>query len=351
MPKAIHTAVVTALSGSRFLGRKMRPRTTILAALCLAVSCGNSGEEHRDAPEGRPEAATKREADLCGPAVEGLSLVLKPQKGCYFEYEPLRFSLEITNTTDEERTLPPAVDDAFELAIRPAAASGPRRSGGSRTGGTEERVQPRSVGSGETLALPLPRRSGRWCCESGTFRIAYMYFGPSWKPGQEPALASGQLTVECVRQPLVFPEGTSESVVNLLKGLREAGRSGFLSQIPGWSEVDYNEPMMELAKLGDEAVPALIANLGNHRIQLQLAQLLAAMRAKEAVPSLLEQLWMEDDWHDFIVIAKLSEITGHPDGYRFHRRWYVPAVRREAVSAYRAWWKEEIALAREADFK
>jgi hypothetical protein len=47
----------------------------------------------------------------------------------------------------------------------------------------------------------------------------------------------------------------------------------------------------------------------------------------------------EDCTHDSAIVAKLAEITQHPEGYGFHRRWFNEGVRQSAVETYREWWK------------
>lgn len=109
---------------------------------------------------------------------------------------------------------------------------------------------------------------------------------------------------------------------------------------PGWAYVGYTEPMTRIAKFGDDAVPVLIANIDNKVLKLQILQLLGDLRAKEAVPILLARLEMKDSANDVFIIAKLAEITEHPEGYGFYRRWFDEGVQQRAVVEYRKWWAE-----------
>jgi hypothetical protein len=172
----------------------------------------------------------------------------------------------------------------------------------------------------------------------GSFKLQYRYFGTQSSGGLK--WATPPIAIACVEQPLVIPQGTDDRVKAALRKLKDSPESGCSSDRPGWTRVDYTEPMKELSALGQLAVPALLANLGNYAIEMPVIQLLGDMKVKEAVPLLLDRLWMQDDMHDSLIIAKLAEITGHPEGYGFHRRWFDKVTREAAVKAYRDWWRE-----------
>ena len=134
---------------------------------------------------------------------------------------------------------------------------------------------------------------------------------------------------------------------NTPKDLRQAVIDAYNTPItearadrPGWANVGYTEPMTRIAKFGDDAVPALIANIDNRVLRLQILQLLGDLHAKKAVPVLLDRLEMEDSANDVFIVAKLAEITEHPEGYGFYRRWFDEAVQQRAVATYRKWWAE-----------
>lgn len=139
------------------------------------------------------------------------------------------------------------------------------------------------------------------------------------------------------RLPVVIPEATSVRVAQALRDLRASPSGAFSSQRPGWTSVGENEPMRELRECGDEAVSAILANLGNFWIRMELIQVLGKLKAKQSVGPLLDLLWMEDCFHDMLIVAVLAEITEHKDGYSFHRRWFDPVVRKAAVAAYKDW--------------
>jgi len=176
------------------------------------------------------------------------------------------------------------------------------------------------------------------CLTPGAFKLQYRYFGT--QSGGGPKWATPPIALACVEQPLVIPQGTDDCVKAALRKLKDSPESGYESSRPGWTRVDYTEPMKELFALGQLAVPALLANVNNYAIEMPVIQLLGDMKVKEAVPLLLDRLWMQDDVHDSLIIAKLAEITGHPDGYGFHRRWFDKQVQRDAVKTYRDWWRE-----------
>ena len=142
-----------------------------------------------------------------------------------------------------------------------------------------------------------------------------------------------------VREPFQFrlhvenPSGSRQELPRVLDAGYELHVRG-----PGWSSVEYSEPMTQLLALGKIAVPALLANLTNYAVEVPVIQLLGDLKVTEAVPLLLDRLWMRDDPHDSLIIARLAEITEHPDGYGFHRRWFDERTQQAAVRAYRDWW-------------
>jgi hypothetical protein len=189
---------------------------------------------------------------------------------------------------------------------------------------------------GASRTIDLPRRLEDYCSTPGPHELQYRYFGTHSDGG--PKWTTPPISIECVEQPLVIPEGTDDRVKACLRKLRDSREFGISSCRPGWTAIDYTEPMKQFSALGQLAVPTLLANLNNYAIEMPVIQLLGDMKVKQAVPLLLDRLWMEDDPHDSLIIAKVAEITGHPDGYRFHRCWFDKQVQEAAVKAYRDWW-------------
>jgi hypothetical protein len=109
---------------------------------------------------------------------------------------------------------------------------------------------------------------------------------------------------------------------------------------PGWANAEYTEPMTRIAAFKDQAVLVLIANIDHPAIKLQVIQLLGDLRATQAVPLLLDRLEMDDSANDWFIIAKLAEITNHPKGYGYYRRWFDKKVQDKAVAEYRQWWEQ-----------
>ena len=64
-----------------------------------------------------------------------------------------------------------------------------------------------------------------------------------------------------------------------------------------------------MVKVGTSAIPALLSNLGNYERQAPIFELLGELRAEDAVPKLLDELEMRDCERDWLIIAKLAEIT------------------------------------------
>lgn len=140
-----------------------------------------------------------------------------------------------------------------------------------------------------------------------------------------------------ITRPPYFPTGTPENVRVAILDAYTTPITEFKSRRPGWAYVAYTAPMKELHSIGDDAVPAMIANLRTPELEFQFTQVLGDLQAEAAVPVLLDRLHMEDDFHDHLAIAKLADITEIPDGYRFYRTWFRKDVQEEAVTAYRAW--------------
>ena len=137
---------------------------------------------------------------------------------------------------------------------------------------------------------------------------------------------------------LYFPPGTPTELRRAVIDAYETPITEGKASRPGWAYIGYTEPMSRIAEFGDDAIPVLLANIDNSKLRLQILQLLGDLRAKEAVPILLDRLEMKDSANDVFIIAKLAEITDHPSGYSFYRRWFDEDVRREALAEYRKWW-------------
>lgn len=278
-------------------------------------------------------AAQDADRDKPTTVINGCSYRLVSKTNTYFVGESFRLALHIKNHSNSKQELPPVLNVGYELRIQ-----GP--------GGNEDRKGSWSVQMpkedlnllpGGSRIIELPRNSDDCCLTAGSHEVRYCYFGAS--SGGAPQWETAPIAVECIAQPLVIPEGTDDRVEMALRKLQDSPSSGISSARPGWSSATYSAPMKELAALGSKAIPALLANLHVCSLELSIVQLLGDLKVKEAVPLLLDRLWMEDNSHDSLIIAKLAEITDHPDGYGFHRRWFDEGTQRTAVKAYRDWWE------------
>ncbi len=97
--------------------------------------------------------------------------------------------------------------------------------------------------------------------------------------------------------------------------------------------------MDAIVALGDSAVPVLVANLHNDdkNMRLKCIAMLSMLDAEDAVPAMVDALRYDDDTDDWFLVAKLAEITDHPDGDKYYRFWFSPDIQQEATIAYRNW--------------
>ncbi len=137
-----------------------------------------------------------------------------------------------------------------------------------------------------------------------------------------------------------IPFGTRPELRKALQDAFVTKPPGGRASRPGWAYLEFSEPMERIESFGNEALPALVANLNNRDklMRLQAIELLGRLDAEVAVPPLLAALRYDDETEDWFIIAKLAEITDHPKGYEYYRRWFSLEVQREATQAYRNWY-------------
>lgn len=268
--------------------------------------------------------------------VGGLIYTLSSDKVQYFAFEPLQITLQVHNPTTKAIELPTVLDSGCELRIHKAGTSEKDRGLSQSQWVIQESARIEKISPGKNLKLrPRAFRLGadELCLRPGRWVIEYAYHGAESLPS--PRWVSNQVQVECIDQPLDFPQDATGEIRSLVKNLK---RTGIRSSRPGWTSVPYDHTMRRLKKLGDAATPALLANVGNYSRQPQIVQLLGDLKVERAVPQLLDALRMQDDPYDSLIIANLAKITGHPQGYRFHRRWFDSDTREDAVQTYQQWW-------------
>lgn len=280
--------------------------------------------------------ASRGPVELQSPTcVNGLTYVLVSQTNVYFVEEPFRLSLHVKNVSERKQTLPVVLSEGYKLYIRgPGGNEGNSQAVGDR----QMREEDLDILPGESRIIDLKRSMNNCCFSPGLHQVSYCYFGTHGGGDRKPSWITPAVTIRCIEQPIVIPEGTDIRVTQALRKLQDSPGTGFFSSRPGWTTADYSEPMTQLSSLGKVAVPALLANLQNFAMEISIIQLLGDLKVKEAVPFLLDRLWIQDDPHDSLIIAKLAEITGHPDGYGFHRHWFDKRTQEDAVKAYRDWW-------------
>lgn len=171
------------------------------------------------------------------------------------------------------------------------------------------------------------------------------------------AVACGVVVPWLPRQPrLQIPRGTNPQLAQAFREAWVTPPPRYLAMRPGWADVEYSEPMQRIVAFKQEAVPVLIANLESGEFQLQVIQMLGDLKAAAAVPALVDQLEVlekgpefddrrgDDVFDEFtqsLLLAKLADITGHPDGHRFYRSGFSSGVRQQAVAAYRQWHRDQ----------
>jgi hypothetical protein len=155
------------------------------------------------------------------------------------------------------------------------------------------------------------------------------------------------------RPQLRIPRGTPPKLAAAIRDAwADPSLSGRISR-PGWADLEYSEPMERIVAFKQQAVPVLLANLDNREFRPKVIQMLGDLKATTAVPALVDQLeklagpeFDDGERGDLdrvaqsMLLAKLAEITNHPDGYDFYRRGFDERVRRAAVEEYRQWYRD-----------
>jgi len=141
--------------------------------------------------------------------------------------------------------------------------------------------------------------------------------------------------------PLI-PYGTDRELASAVGDAFENPPIDYKAIRPGGAAVVPSPAMKRVVAFGDEAIPVLVANLGNRDeiMRFQVYEMLAMLDAKSAVPELIDSLRYDDGADDWFIVAKLSQITDHPEGYRFYRQWWRTDIQKEATETYRRWYVE-----------
>ena len=218
-------------------------------------------------PNTDPAKATsdaERSPPVCGVAtieIGGVSYRLASETRTYFVRQPFRLTLFIKNLSQSKRLLPPVLNAGYRIRVR-----GPRDSEDQDVFSVQEAKENQDLLPGASRTIDLPRRLVDYCSTPGPHELQYRYFGTHSDGG--PKWATPPISIECVEQPLVIPEGTDDRVKACLRKLRDSPGFGIGSSRPGWTAVDYDEPMKQLSALGQLAVPTLLANLNNYAIEM-----------------------------------------------------------------------------------
>jgi len=144
--------------------------------------------------------------------IDECSYRLVSKRNTYFVHEPFRLALHVKNLSNSKQELPPVLSEGYELHVQ-----GP--------GGNEdfERIwmvqkeEDRDLLPGELRVIELPRELDDCCFAPGDHRLGYRYFGT--ESGNAPKWETSLITIECVEQPLVIPEGTDKRVKKALRGI------------------------------------------------------------------------------------------------------------------------------------
>jgi hypothetical protein len=136
-----------------------------------------------------------------------------------------------------------------------------------------------------------------------------------------------------------IPLGTDPKLSAAMHDAFENPPDDYIAAMPGWPNCTPTQAMRDITAYGDEAIPVLVANLHNHDVyfRLQTYLMLSMIDAKSAVPDLIRALENSEDSDSAILIATLTDITGHPDGYGYYR-WYDDERKPEAIEMFREWY-------------
>lgn len=264
--------------------------------------------------------------------VDGIEYTLIPDKRTYFVGEPFRFSLRACNVSDTSRVPPEDLDSSYRLKVLGAKELDVERHFAARLSPELKSLAP---GEAETVRLSsVPFQAGRQV-GIALWQYTFLDATPRW--------STTPVRIRCVVQPLRFPPGTTGSVAGALAELYDSPMLDISPDVrPGVVEISYTDAMQKIKDLGRVAAEALVANVGNYRVQLSVLQLLGDLRVTAAVPQLVTMLSTGDkldSFRDALVLTVLGRITEHPQGDSFSKRVFDLQARREAVAAYQAWWE------------
>ena len=251
----------------------------------------------------------------------GLTAGLLCSKETYAEFEPLDLVIVVRNSGRD-----PVTVETLSYGIRMARKvdAEPLQGWGTFRANIELRA--------DQVQL-VPFKSEPYAPEQGRWSISFKISAEGWE-AETPSIS-----IDVAPQPVETPSGTDRQVSALLHQMHDHPPRGGASMRPGGTWIPHDKTMDEIGKIGPKSVPALIANLGNFKIQKGIVQLLGDMKVREAVPHLLAILRDEDEFTASLIVEALGDITGQRD--HFHRRWFDPEVRRQAREAYRKWWEDE----------
>ncbi|MEM6468788.1 MAG: hypothetical protein AAF802_04410 [Planctomycetota bacterium] len=134
------------------------------------------------------------------------------------------------------------------------------------------------------------------------------------------------------------PFGTDPKLSAAMHEAFENPPDDYNAAMPGWPHCTPTQAMKDITAFGDEAIPVLVANLNNRDVWMrrQTYLMLSMIDAKSAVPDLIRALENSKRPDSALLIATLTEITEHPDGYGYYR-WYHDERKAEAIEMFREW--------------
>ncbi|MGE0713770.1 MAG: hypothetical protein AB7N76_35805 [Planctomycetota bacterium] len=146
------------------------------------------------------------------------------------------------------------------------------------------------------------------------------------RPRGEPFVTTPPLTFTCSEQPLELPEGTLPEVRTLLEAARRAAPPK-IEVHEGFAVLADSEELPSLKRIGPPAVPALIAALHHHRLQLLAAEVLGRLRVRSAVPALVRALRLDHTYRDAVLLRAVCAIAGHEEWVFTGHARVLPRIR------------------------
>lgn len=262
----------------------------------------------------------------------GLAYRLHTMHDEYYEYQPLDLVLVVANAPDRPRSVPVGEEggqanirrslnaDKVEWISLPVVTSS----------------LPEGLSPGQTLYARIGDPTGRLHLPgTGTWIVNYDFHDAD-TPTAEAVVSTREIYLRAIRQPVNIPSGTPARVEQLLVEMAQTPPRTFIGNYPAWTALATTPQMEELARIGDDAFDALVANLDHYALRPAVIQILGDMASARAVRLLTALLWREDTGLQIqrLVLTSLGRIVRHPESFTIYSRWPREDARRLAQQVY-----------------